>query len=104
MSKFLYLRRYIHFLNYIFFLCSVAGDEQDSDEEDVPVVMEDDPNYSPVNLGYSQRQFPFSLVRKKSSPERSGLHFSQNYNTPDDFRRGFESKDLIMHMPDNLQG
>lgn len=52
-------------------------------------------------LGLSQKQFPFSLVRKKSMPSRRSLHFSHNYNTPDDFRKGFESKDFS---PDDVQG
>uniref|UniRef100_A0A1B6GL34 Protein-tyrosine-phosphatase n=3 Tax=Proconiini TaxID=565685 RepID=A0A1B6GL34_9HEMI len=88
----------------------VDRDEEDIDEEEeeqplplreVPVVLEPQEEESDYpGVGFSQRQFPFSLVRKKSLPHRRSLHFSTNYNTPDDFRRGYESRDLL---PDGVQ-
>ncbi|KAG8302837.1 hypothetical protein J6590_025115 [Homalodisca vitripennis] len=88
----------------------VDRDEEDFEEEEeeqplplmeVPVVLEPQEEESDYpGVGFSQRQFPFSLVRKKSLPHRRSLHFSTNYNTPDDFRRGYESRDLL---PDGVQ-
>lgn len=45
-------------------------------------------------MGYPSNQFPYSLVRKKSIPRRRSAHFNRYYNTLDDFRSGFETKDL----------
>lgn len=94
---------------FLFSISESPGNDFDDPEEeegplanDIPMLLDQDGE--PVDylgLALSHQQFPFSLVRKKSMPQRRSLHFSHNYNTPDDFRRGFESKDFA---PDILQG
>lgn len=93
---------------FLFSISESPGDDFDLEEEegplanDIPTLLDRDGE--PVDylgLALSHQQFPFSLVRKKSMPQRRSLHFSHNYNTPEDFRRGYESKDLA---PDTVQG
>lgn len=57
--------------------------------------------------GSEYKEFPYSLLRKKSEPDQEFMknnqepfvrqtyptHFTTVYNTPDHFRSGYESKD-----------
>lgn len=72
------------------YLCAVLADDTPSLQE-VEAVF---PDMSGGDGYHSGKQFPFSLVRKKSEPRRRSLHFSPYYNAPEYFRAGFETRDL----------